>query len=170
MKQEVPKSQREGQGLSGPDFVALLVVLAVATLSVPTVAADSPQPGARDRCPVCGMFVAPHPTWVAVVAYDDGSHDFFDGPKDMFRFLLDPSRYRRAGDRRAVTAIWVKDYYTTRPLDARTAHFVLGSDVMGPMGRELVPTASAQAAQTLLSDHRGEKALSFDQVTAAELP
>ena len=134
------------------------------------LAAPSPQPGPKDRCPVCGMFVAPYTTWVASVVFDDGRRVHFDGPKDMFRFLLDRQRFGPDLGGGTVVEIWVKDYYTTRAIDARTAYFVVGSDVMGPMGHELVPTASAEAAQTLRTDHHGEQILRFDQVTVGAIP
>jgi nitrous oxide reductase accessory protein NosL len=116
------------------------------------------------------MFVAPHPTWIAVVVFDDGSRASFDGPKDMFRFLLDLETYQPGTSRDRVAEVWVKDYYTTRWIDARSASFVLGTDVLGPMGRELVPVSTTDAAVTLLEDHGGQRILAFDQVTVDQLP
>ena len=42
----------------------------------------------------------------------------------------------------------------------------LGSDVLGPMGHELVPLANRMDAEEFLKDHKGKRALAFDQVTA----
>lgn len=150
--------------------LAAPIVVALALLSGPALATHPPQPGPSDRCPMCGMFVAPHPTWVAAVVFADGSASFFDGPKDMFRYLHALRSSAAGGNREAVVEVWVTDYYTTRPVDARTAHFVLGTDVLGPMGRELVPVAGAAAADTLLRDHGGDRVLTFEQVTPDDLP
>jgi nitrous oxide reductase accessory protein NosL len=134
--------------------------------------ADPPasiSPGPREKCPVCGMFVARHPEWVAAVTFADGSRAVFDGAKDAFRFLLEPGRYlpgKRAEDVRAVA---VTDYYAVRPVDARAAYFVLGSDVFGPMGRELVPFAAEADAREFLADHRGTRILRFAEVGPAVL-
>ena len=70
-----------------------------------------PKPSAKDKCPVCGMFVAKYPDWLAAVRFRDGSHVFFDGAKDMFKYLHDQKRYdpvRKPGD---IQAVAVMDYY-----------------------------------------------------------
>ena len=53
---------------------------------------ETPAPGARDTCPVCGMFVARYPEWVATVLWQDGHAAHFDGAKDLFKYLLDLRR------------------------------------------------------------------------------
>jgi len=124
-----------------------------------------PAPSPRDKCPVCGMFVAKYPDWVMAVQFRDGSHVFFDGAKDMFKYLFDMKRYdplRKAAD---IKTIMVKDYYRLDWLDARRAWYVLGSDVYGPMGRELIPLALEDDAREFLRDHRGKRILRFNDVT-----
>ena len=54
-------------------------------------------------------------------------------------------------------------------IDARKALFVLGSNVYGPMGKELVPFEKASDAQAFLRDHQGKKVLSFGEITPAIL-
>jgi nitrous oxide reductase accessory protein NosL len=110
------------------------------------------------------MLVAKFPNWVAVIVYADGSYQFFDGPKDMFRF-----RHREESQALEKAEIWVTDYYTTRPLKARDAVYVLGSDVFGPMGAELVPFESRELAEDFRADHGGDTPLDFDQVDDAVL-
>jgi nitrous oxide reductase accessory protein NosL len=91
---------------------------------------------------------------------------YFDGPKDMFRYLLDLDTFKPGSTPEQVAAVFVTDYYSTRPIDGRTASYVVGSDVMGPMGAELVPTADRSQAETLLKDHGGERVAGFGEVTA----
>jgi nitrous oxide reductase accessory protein NosL len=86
----------------------------------------------------------------------------------MFRFLLDPSRYGR--DPSTIARAYVTDYYATTLIDARGATFVAGSDVMGPMGHELVPLRTADEAETFVKDHGGSARLAFDEVSADDLP
>ena len=57
----------------------------------PTV--DLPKPGERDLCPVCGMFVAKYPLWVATLKWKDGALAHFDGAKDLFKYLGDLPRW-----------------------------------------------------------------------------
>jgi nitrous oxide reductase accessory protein NosL len=123
------------------------------------------KPSAKDKCPVCGMFVAKYPDWTSSVLFHDGSHAFFDGPKDMFKYILDLNRYnpaKKAGD---ISEITVKDYYTLTPVNARSSFYVQGSDIYGPMGRELIPLAKEADAKEFMRDHKGERILRFTEVT-----
>ncbi len=115
------------------------------------------------------MFVARYPDWAASAAFQDGTVAWFDGAKDLFRFLERPERYlpsRRAAE---VVRLTVTDYYSLAPVDAHAAWFVVGSDVYGPMGVELVPFARESDAREFMSDHRGTGLLRFGDVGPAVL-
>ena len=145
------------------------LALAVTWIFCATGSASEPRmPDASDRCQVCGMFVEGYPNWIAVVVFEDGSQFFFDGPKDMFKYIRNPDKYRQRPG--AISRILVTDYYSTRLIDARNAVFVSGRAVMGPMGHELVPVASADHAKTFVEDHAGKAVLAFDEVTTEKIP
>ncbi|MEW5726387.1 MAG: nitrous oxide reductase accessory protein NosL [Pseudomonadota bacterium] len=149
----------------------LACVLAALLLVVPPAGADAggvvtPAPGPNDICPVCGMFVAKFPEWVATVVYRDGHAHHFDGAKDMFKFLADPGRYAPGHRREDIATVAVTDYYAVERIDARQALYVVGSDVLGPMGHELIPLATRADAEEFMKDHKGKAILTFDQVTA----
>jgi nitrous oxide reductase accessory protein NosL len=110
------------------------------------------------------MFAAKFPEWVSSILYPDGVARHFDGPKDMFKYLLDLSKYEPQRQAGGFKAIVVTEYYGLRRIDARQAFFVIGSDVLGPMGHELIPLASDEEAQEFLKDHKGSHALRFDQI------
>jgi nitrous oxide reductase accessory protein NosL len=155
--------------MNSPRVTAAFVIVGVVVCLCGTAAAIEPRPpGPDDRCAVCGMFVHEYTNWVATVLFADGSQVFFDGPKDFFRFLLDLEKYR-AQDRE-IAGVFVTDYYRVRFIDAKTAHFVVGSDVMGPMGGELVPLGSRDEAETFARDHGGQEILGFDGVTREKIP
>ena len=125
--------------------------------------------GPGDKCPVCGMFVAKYPDFAAQIRFRDGTTAHFDGAKDMFKYYLNLSRYapgRKAAD---IVAVFVTDYYDLTPVDGLTAYYVPGSDVYGPMGRELVPFAEEGKARDFLHDHRGKSIVRFREVTQAVL-
>ncbi len=149
---------------------ALLLLLLLAAPFNTVFAADSVPPGKEDRCPVCGMFVAPYPNWVASIAFQDGSRVFFDGPKDMVRYYLTFAQYNKSRTLDDVSDVFVTEYYSTRPMDARKVFFVIGSDVLGPMGKELVPIDGREAAETFLRDHRGEKITTFEEIVGPGVP
>jgi nitrous oxide reductase accessory protein NosL len=146
-------------------ILALTLLSSVALAAPPAV----PAPAAKDKCPVCGMFVSKYPDWVATVTFNDSTPLFFDGAKDFFTYYHGMKKYTPAKTPASISTITINDYYTLKPVDARQAYFVVGSDVYGPMGKELVPFGKAPDAQAFLKDHKGKKVLRFNDVSPAIL-
>ncbi|WP_319496069.1 nitrous oxide reductase accessory protein NosL [uncultured Cohaesibacter sp.] len=130
---------------------------------------DLPMPGDRDACPVCGMFPARYPDWIATVLFKDGHADHFDGAKDLFKYLLDMPKYASGRKAEGIDRMGVTDYYATERIDARSALYVMGSDVLGPMGHELIPHPDRYDADEFMKDHQGKRAVTFEEVTMALL-
>ncbi len=149
--------------LSCSVLIASPIISTIKGLDVPL------HPGEKDRCPVCGMFVAPYPEWIGQVRHGDGTTVFFDGCKDLFKYLLSVDRSAPGKGRKTVAAVFVTNYYDGEIIAARTAFFVFGSDVMGPMGPELVPHRTLDAAEDFMEDHNGLGIVGFDEVTEAVL-
>ena len=149
-------------------LVKRLVILSFLILWAACAAAQEgvvvPKPGAKDLCPVCGMLVSKYPNWVAVVRYRDGHAHFFDGAKDMFKYLHDLPKYAPAHHREDIAGIHVTEFYGLGKMDAHKALYVIGSDVLGPMGHELVPLETRADAEEFLKDHKGKRILTFEQV------
>jgi copper chaperone NosL len=118
----------------------------------------------ESRCPVCGMFVAKYPQWMTQVNMSDGSAEVFDGVKDMMAYYFSPQQF---GAAKGITAdgVFVRAYYSQEWIDAKKAMFVIGSDVYGPMGHELIPFASQAGAESFFKDHHGSKIYSFSEIT-----
>ena len=117
----------------------------------------------RAKCPVCGMFVDKYPRFAAKVTITSGESFYFDGIKDLLKFITAPKEYLPSF-KGEVARIDVSDYYTLRRLDAKEAVYVIGSDIFGPMGRELIPFESRQSAEGFIKDHGGEILESFDKI------
>jgi len=150
---------------------SLFSALTLALLLAANLQADQVRlPGKQDRCPICGMFVAPYPEWTSIILFADGTQLFFDGAKDLFRYYFALPSAADPRNRDDIKEILLSDYYSTRLLPVAQLYFVLGSDVYGPMGHELVPVAGKAAAETFARDHNGKSVLSFDQLTPAALP
>jgi nitrous oxide reductase accessory protein NosL len=143
-----------------------LFLLVASTCYAAGIAATGPSP--KDKCPVCGMFVAKYPDWTAAVSFKDAQSSYFDGPKDLFTFYLNIKKYRSSGTD-AISSMSVKDYYTLKQIDARLAWYVIGGDVYGPMGKELIPFATDSDAKTFLKDHKGSRILRFNDINQAVL-
>lgn len=142
-----------------------LAVLLLTFWTAMAAAQDVPKPGAKDLCPVCGMLVAKYPNWAATVVWKDGHAHHFDGAKDLFKFLHDLPKFSPGHRREDIAGLWVTDFYSLEKLDARKAFYVTGSDVLGPMGHELVSLASRADADEFLKDHKGKRVLRFDEVS-----
>lgn len=126
-------------------------------------------PKPTDKCPVCGMFVTKYPDWVAQAIYRDGAYAVFDGAKDMFKYLLNLRTYAPARAAADIARLYVMDYYSLTLIDGKQAWYVIGSDVLGPMGRELIPLAKEGEARGFLKDHKGKRVLRFSEVTVEAL-
>ena len=147
----------------------LAALLFALVLSASANSATYPDPAPRDLCPVCGMVVSKYPHWIATVVYRDGHAHHFDGAKDMFKYLFEVPRYAKGHSAQDIVRIGVTEYYELKRIDARTAWYVIGSDVLGPMGHELIPLASHADAEEFMRDHQGKRILRFDEVQA-DLP
>ena len=122
------------------------------------------KPTAKDKCPVCGMFVAKYPDFVTQIQFRDGVSVFFDGVKDMLKYYRNLSRYAPGRKQADISAVYVTDYYSLRYIDGRKAFYVSGSDVFGPMGKELVPFEKKSDAQEFLKDHKGRALITFKDI------
>ncbi len=109
-----------------------------------------------EKCPVCGMFIYKYPRWAAQM-----DEYYFDGVKDMMKFYFDSDKNFKK--------MLVTDYYTQEAIDATKAYFVIGSDVYGPMGNELIPFEKESDAKTFNIDHGGHKSVKFGEITEQEV-
>jgi len=111
----------------------------------------------EQKCPVCGMFLYKYPNWVSEIVYADGKKLYFDGMKDLMKYYFKHPKN--------IKLILTQEYYKQKTINAKNAYFVLGSDVYGPMGNELIPLKDKKSAENFLLDHRGKKNVKFDEVT-----
>ncbi|HEB68329.1 MAG TPA: NosL family protein [Desulfobulbus sp.] len=116
------------------------------------------------RCAVCGMFVGKYGNWVTQIRLADSRSLFFDGVKDLMVFYHNPQKYGNVAAK-DIKEVWVRDYYSQEWIDGLKAFYVVGSDVLGPMGKEFIPFADKSAAETFLKDHNGRRILTFDEIT-----
>ncbi len=124
-----------------------------------------------DKCPVCGMFVYKYPKWITQIVYKDGNKLSFDGVKDMMKFYFNRTKYGKFETltKENISNILVRDYYSQETIDAKSAFFVIGSDITGPMGEELIPFKNKQDAQTFMRDHNGKKIILFNEINLSNL-
>ncbi len=145
----------------------LFVAILIASQSAVSGAVETPKPALTDTCPVCGMFVSKYPAWLATVVYKDGHAHHFDGAKDMFKYLLDMPKWAPGHKAEDIQIIGVTEYYSMDMIDAKQAYYVIGSEVYGPMGHELIPLASEEDAKEFMQDHKGVKIMRLTKLVQA---
>ena len=123
------------------------------------------KPHEKDKCPVCGMFVAKYPDFMAEILFKDGSYAVFDGVKDMARYYLDMAKYNPSKTQADIDSIYVTDYYQLDFMNGFDAFYVLDSNVFGPMGKELIPFAKEDEAREFMADHAGKSLLRWNGIT-----
>lgn len=127
----------------------------------------------NDKCPVCGMFVAKYPRWVAQIFYQKNNIEHklsFDGVKDLMKFYFNSKKW---GDyevnSKNIKEILVTDYYSQQTINGKKAFYVIGSDIYGPMGRELIPFINLEDAKTFKEDHEGTAIIGFKEIVEKEV-
>lgn len=128
------------------------------------VYSESLKPDKQSKCPVCGMFVYKYKDFLAVMTLRNGDIFWFDGAKDFFKFYLNPKKYREDIEQNNFVKFFVTDYYSLKFVDAKKAYYVIGSDIYGPMGKELIPFEKYDDAKEFMKDHGGKKILKFSEV------
>ncbi len=109
------------------------------------------------KCPICGMFVTKYPKWVAFMKDSQGHKYYFDGVKDMMKYYFNHKN-------ETFPTIVVQDFYTLKPIEAKKAFYVIGANIYGPMGRELIPFKTREDAQTFKTEHYGKKIIRFNEI------
>jgi nitrous oxide reductase accessory protein NosL len=140
-------------------FAALSIASIVFLLSACNSESGHVSAQSAARCANCGMRVPSDSAWRAGLTNSEGEALSFDAPKCMFRVL----RGERGHGAREP---WVIEYDSRTQRPANSLMYVIGSDVEGPMGRDLVPIASRERAERFVHDHHGTRILTFDEVTA----
>lgn len=114
----------------------------------------------NEKCPVCGMYVYKYPRWTAQIYYED-KHYSFDGVKDLMKYYFE--------NKKSIVKILVTDYYSQMAIDGNKAFYVVGSNIYGPMGHELIPFESLSDAKSFMSDHKAKKIIKFKDIKESEV-
>ena len=120
-------------------------------------------PSKTDRCPVCAMFPSRYPRAAAAMTLNDGTTYYFCSNGCLLRTWLRPGAYL-GKEQAAIERLVVLDYFSGRPIDAHTATWVAGSDVVGPMGPAIIALGAAGHATSFKKRHGGKIVFTLDQL------
>jgi nitrous oxide reductase accessory protein NosL len=83
----------------------------------------------------------------------------------MFKYYLNLKKYQPSKTLSDIDSVYVTNYYDLSLTDGLSAHYVVGSDIYGPMGRELIPFEKEGDAREFMKDHKGKSLVLFTEVT-----
>ena len=106
-------------------------------------------------CGKCGMYPARYPQWQSQIIFTDGTMTPFDGCKCMFNFINGMEKFDKEHIRNDVAVTWVKDFNSGKWINAEDAQYVVGSQKMGPMGKELIPFTDHMEAMQFHKEQGG---------------
>ena len=109
-----------------------------------------------DRCAYCGMKLDAASPWAADLVRGDGGHVHFDTP----RCALMAWRTGRV----PADGISLQEFYDRTWRAGPELRFAIGSDVMGPMGTEVVPIDPARA-EKFATDHHAARTVGLAELT-----
>jgi len=115
-------------------------------------------------CGKCGMYPAKYPRWQSQIVFRDGTMTPFDGCKCMFNYIVAMGEFDKTHSRDEIFAIWVKDFNSESWINGVDAYYVVGSNMMGPMGKELIPFADQEDA-TKFHQEQGGRMMMYSQIT-----
>lgn len=120
-------------------------------------------------CLVRHVKVYKDPQWVSKVELKNGKKVFFSSPKSMFEFYFTPGKWFDVGVKSEddFKDILVTDFATLKPVKAKGAFFIYGTNVTGPAGDDLIPFDSYAAAEKFSKEHNGKRILGFRDVSDA---
>ncbi|MFA6196434.1 MAG: nitrous oxide reductase accessory protein NosL [Sulfurimonas sp.] len=120
-------------------------------------------------CLVRQFKVYKEPKWVSKVNLSNGKEIYFSSPKSMIEFYLRPGKWDDIGvkSEEDFKEILVTDFATMKPIDAKGAFYVYGSNVISPAGDDLVPFATYDAAKNFAKEHNGKRVLHLNEISDA---
>jgi hypothetical protein len=108
------------------------------------------------RCKNCGMRIDLASAWRTDLVAADGTVTMFDTPRCAFTSW-------RSG-KSTVATLRAQEYYDRRWRSGDELRFMIGGDVLGPMGPDLVPVDPTRQTK-FIQDHGADRALRIDEVT-----
>jgi len=116
--------------------------------------------------PVYMISVDKLPKFTTEMVLKNGKKIRFASVKAMLNFYYHPEKYPlyKVRSRKAVKAMYVKDYLSGERIPLQKAWYVFGSRLMGPHGDDLIPLSSRTRAELFVKRYGGTKIMSFEEV------
>lgn len=107
------------------------------------------------RCGHCGMKIDHESAWRAEIVGADGAVASFDTPRCALTWWRTKA---------PSSTVRLQEYYERSWRNADELRFMIGGDVVGPMGPDLVPVDPSRSTK-FIQDHGADRALRLEEVT-----
>jgi nitrous oxide reductase accessory protein NosL len=101
------------------------------------------------------------------IELDNGRTFYFCGTRCMLKAWLYPKVYLGVKDAKVRRAV-VTEFFTGAYVDAKNVNWVMGSDVVGPMGPMIVPLLGDEALLTFKERHGGSITFRLGELNASK--
>ncbi len=115
------------------------------------------------------MKVVKHKRFASGIALTDGTTYHFCGSGCMLKAWVAPQPIL-AKPKRALSRAITREYFAGAYIDAKTARWVSGSDVVGAMGPAIVPLKDDADLKTFRQRHGGKVTFRLSELTVASWP
>lgn len=121
------------------------------------------------KCLVRNFKVYKDPKWVAKIELKNGKKVFFSSPKSLIEFYHRPGKWFDVGVKSEddFKDILVTDFNTLKPINAKGAFYVYGSNITSPAGDDLPAFATYDAAEKYSKEHNGKRIFNFKDISDA---
>ena len=108
-----------------------------------------------------------NPSWVAKAVTKDSKEFYFISPKSLMEFYYNPKKWpsTNVNDKSELSSIIVTDYKTLKPIDAKYAFYVYGSNKISFAGDDLPAFENISDAKEFSNNNNGTKILSFKEIS-----
>ena len=124
------------------------------------------QVSKEDTCSICGMPIHKHLRFATGIEIKDGAAFYFCGTQCLIRAWLKPEIYIGVPKENLKTSV-VTSYFNGENLNGKNAFFIMGSDVMGPMGPSMIALATEREKEAFISRHGGTSVFGIDSISKA---
>lgn len=149
MKHLIPASSQGVKFFFTAVFIFVFCTITNADTSV-LQAETPPEISSETTCGNCNMKPAMYPKWQTMIVFENNETVAFDGCKCMFSYS-----FNQQGKNKKIKTVWVKDFSNEQWINGMTAHYVINSKTMGPMGKELIPFAELTDAEEFMKKQGG---------------
>ncbi len=109
-----------------------------------------------------------NPLWVAKVITKDSKEFYFVSPKSMLEFYYNAYKWEEETNIKSkddLKEIIVTDYKTSKPIDAKYAFYVYGTNKISLAGDDLPAFENINDAKKFMKENNGRRVLSFSQLS-----